>query len=74
MAATVKVITFALPEEIVAQAESLLSNNGRLISVAPFARKQAGLVLTRLAGTKEKLLKKSARVMGERGDWIPWQP
>ena len=58
MAATIKVITFSVPEKAVARAEELLTSNGGLISVAPFARKVAGLVLTQVAGTKPSVLEK----------------
>jgi len=66
MVATVKVITFALGEEVVARAERLLAERGPLVSVAPFAEKGAGLVLTRVPGTSDKLLKKRVRVVEER--------
>jgi molybdenum cofactor cytidylyltransferase len=66
MAATIKVITFSVPEEAVAHAEALLASNGGLVSIAPFAKKAAGLVLTQVAGTKQNVLEKRTRTMGER--------
>jgi molybdenum cofactor cytidylyltransferase len=66
LVATIKVITFALPEETVAQAETLLRARGPLIAIAPFATCTAGLILTRVAGTSEKLIEKRKRVVEER--------
>ena len=66
MAATIKVITFALPEAVVVQAEILLRARGPLVAIAPFATRMAGLILTRVAGTSEKLLEKRKRVIEER--------
>jgi molybdenum cofactor cytidylyltransferase len=64
MLATVKVITFAVAEATVHRAAAIAE--GGLISVAPFSRKLAGLVLTRLAATKPSVLVKRERVMAER--------
>ena len=64
MVATVKVIPFALPEAVVAQAERVAG--AAAVSVAAFAAHTAGLVLTRLPGTKESVLKKRERVMADR--------
>lgn len=64
MLATVKVITFAVAEGTVQRAAAIAE--GGLISVAPFSRKRAGLVLTRLAATKPSVLVKRERVMAER--------
>jgi len=64
MLATVKIIPFAVAESTVAQAAALAA--GGLVSVAPFARKRAGLVLTRLSNTKNSVLTKRQRVMNER--------
>jgi len=66
MAATIKVITFSVPEDVVARAEALLASNGGLVSIAPFACKAAGLVLTRVPGTKQNVLEKRTRAIGER--------
>jgi len=66
MAATIKIITFALPEAVVAEAEALLSARGPLAAIAPFGARAAGLILTRVAGTSKKLLEKRTRVVEER--------
>ena len=64
MLATVKVIPFAVAEPTVAKALTLAE--GGLVSVAPFARKRAGLILTRLSNTKSSVMGKRERVMAER--------
>ena len=59
MLATVKVIPFALPEAVVAEAESMLARAPEpRIGVAAFRRASAGLVLTRLPGSKPSVLEK----------------
>ncbi len=64
MLATVKVIPFAVAEATVAQAVVLAE--GGLVSVAPFAKKRAGLILTRFRNTKASVLDKRRRVMTGR--------
>jgi molybdenum cofactor cytidylyltransferase len=64
MLATVKIITFAVAESTLARAVRIAEDAS--VSVAPFARKRAGLVLTWLAATKPTLLAKRERVMAER--------
>ena len=51
MAATVKIIPFAVPEVLVARACDVAA--GALLSLAPFSNKRAGLVLTEIAGVHE---------------------
>jgi molybdenum cofactor cytidylyltransferase len=63
MLATVKIITFAVSEATVASARRLAEGG---VSVAPFAPKRAGLILTRFAATKSGVLDKRRRVMAER--------
>ena len=59
MLATVKVIPFALPEAVVAQAEAMLARAPKpRIAVAAFRKANAGLVLTRLNGSKPSVLEK----------------
>lgn len=65
MLATVKVITFALPETVVARAEDIAGNGGQ-ISAAPFQKKTAGLIMTRLAGAKPSVLAKRRQVTEDR--------
>ncbi len=64
MLATVKIIPFAVAEPTVANAVTL--SEGGLVSVSPFTRKRAGLILTRLSNTKSSVLAKRERVMAER--------
>lgn len=66
MIATVKVITFALDEQVVASAEALARDAGGLIHVRPFRQASAGLVLTRLPGTRTSLLEKRRRAIANR--------
>ena len=65
MVATVKIIPFSAPANIVDEAVEL-AGSGALLSVVPFTPHKAGLVLTRTAGMKETLLEKSATVIRDR--------
>jgi molybdenum cofactor cytidylyltransferase len=65
--ATVKIIPFAAPRAVIEACARIAA--GRALSVAPFQPWAAGLVLTRLAGTKESVLDRAAatqRVRAER--------
>ena len=64
MLATIKVIPFAVPEPVVAKAVALAE--GGLVSVAPFKKKRAGLIMTRFSNTKTSVLGKRERVIAER--------
>ncbi|HWV82795.1 MAG TPA: molybdopterin-binding/glycosyltransferase family 2 protein [Hyphomicrobiaceae bacterium] len=66
MLATVKVITFALPEAVVAAAEALAREAGGLMHVRAFRAAHAGLVLTQLAGTRKNLIEKRRRAIAQR--------
>jgi len=66
MIATVKIITFALPEVIVAKAEALAREAGGLLRLVPLQAKTAGLILTRLAGTKPNILSKRQQAIAAR--------
>lgn len=60
MVATVKIIPYGAPKSAVARAvEVAHSANRPLISVAPFRAMRAGLVQTRLPGTRDKVLDKA---------------
>lgn len=67
MLATVKVITFALPDAVIKRAEAILAEtrNG-LISVHEFRAKTAGLVLTRMKATKTSVLEKRRKAIEGR--------
>jgi len=53
MAATVKIIPFAVPRALVARACEVTRNTAPLLSLAPFSKKRAGLVLTEISGVHE---------------------
>lgn len=66
MVATIKIVTFALPEAVIAEAAGAAAEDGPLFSVAPFARKSVGLVQTILPGTRDKVLDKTLDVTRAR--------
>jgi molybdenum cofactor cytidylyltransferase len=66
MIATVKVITFALPEPIVAKAVEILEGGVPLASVRAFGPRSAGLVLTRMSATKASVLAKRRTAIEDR--------
>lgn len=66
MLATVKVITFAVSEAVVAQAERLLLTGPKLALVMPFQDRSAGLVLTRMPATKASVLAKRRDAIASR--------
>jgi len=66
MLATVKIIPFALPEEVVAEAEALIAAEGPALSIAPYRPLRVALVATELAGTKAKMLDKTRRILEQR--------
>ena len=67
MVATVKIIPYAAPRTAVARAmEVAKSANQPLVSVAPFKPMRAGLVQTRLPGTRDKVLEKAVGTTGKR--------
>lgn len=65
MLATVKIIPFAAPRSVVAQALELIGKRP-LVSVAAFTPHKAGLVITRLPQTKPSLIAKSGAAIRER--------
>ena len=66
MIATVKVITFALPERVVAAAEDILGAGKGLATVRGFSARTAGLVLTRMPATKASVLAKRRTAIEDR--------
>lgn len=66
MVATIKVIPFAAPEDLVARCEEIARKAGPMIAVAPFRPKRAIFVQTRLKDTKESILDKTTGVMTAR--------
>ncbi|TQV82137.1 NTP transferase domain-containing protein [Denitrobaculum tricleocarpae] len=66
MLATVKVIPLSAPASVVDEASETAAGDTPLIRVAAFQPHNVGLVLTRLPGTRDKLLKKSLEVIKGR--------
>ncbi|UEM06398.1 molybdopterin-binding/glycosyltransferase family 2 protein [Skermanella rosea] len=66
MVATIKIIPFAAPEDVVSRAEAIAADGGPLIRVAAFRPLRAALVQTRLAGMKESILDKTVGVTRDR--------
>ena len=66
MAATVKIIPFAIPETLLARCSAVAQAAGPLLRLAPFRPRQAGLLQTRLPGLKESLLEKTRTAVDAR--------
>lgn len=66
MLATVKVIPFAAPRQAVERGEQLLRGHGPLVQVMPFEPREVGLVLTRVASTKDSVLEKTEQAVAQR--------
>jgi molybdenum cofactor cytidylyltransferase len=67
MVATVKIIPYAAPRAAVQRALDVAkSANQPMISVAPFKPMRAGLVQTKLPGTRDKVLDKALGTTGKR--------
>ena len=66
MAATVKIIPFAVAEPVLARCEAIAQEGGPLLRLAPFRPRPVGLIQTRLPGVKEGVLDKTVRTMNAR--------
>ena len=66
MLATVKIIPFAAPRTAVERGEQLLQGDAPLVRVAPFTPQDVGLVLTRVADTKDSVLAKTELAVAQR--------
>lgn len=66
MIATIKIIPFAMPEQVVAECERVASGAHPPVAIAPFRPKTFGLIQTRLPGTKETVLDKTSTVLTAR--------
>src|SRR6185369_3578850 len=67
MVATVKIIPYGAPRTAVRRALDVATAANRpLVSVAPFKAMRAGLVQTRLPGTRDKVLDKAIGTTGKR--------
>ena len=68
MVATIKIIPFAASRSTIERCREIARTGGPLVQVAPFLVKSAGLVQTRLPGTKESVLDKGRNVLEVRLD------
>lgn len=66
MLATVKIIPFAAPRGAVMQAAAVAEAPQKLVRVAPFQNCRVGLVMTRVADTKDSVLAKTEAALRER--------
>ncbi len=66
LVASVKIIPFAVDGSTVAAWEAAVADGGPPIRVAPFKRLRAGLIQTRIEGTREKVLDKTVGVTRTR--------
>ncbi|MDH3593620.1 MAG: molybdopterin-binding/glycosyltransferase family 2 protein [Rhodospirillales bacterium] len=74
MAATVKIIPFAVPEAAVARCREIAGEAEPLVQIAPFATRRVGLIQTSLPGTKPRLLDKTRRAVDARLAALDCQP
>lgn len=65
MVATVKIIPFAVAEDLVARAEAACGER-EAFSVRPFQPRRVGMIQTVLPGVKASVLDKTARITGDR--------
>ena len=66
MLATIKIIPFAAPRDVIASGSEIARRVEPLVRVAPLLDKPVGLVLTRLPGTKDSILEKSLQITRQR--------
>ena len=66
MVATIKIIPFALRQELVAAAEAQADADNALVGIAAFRPHRIGLVITDLPGAKASLLTKRIKAMTDR--------
>jgi molybdenum cofactor cytidylyltransferase len=66
MLATVKIIPFAAPKDAVDTCVTIAAGDGPLVRVAPLKAREAGLILTRLPGTKDSVLDKTVKTLEAR--------
>jgi molybdenum cofactor cytidylyltransferase len=70
MVATVKIIPFAAPEDIVARCSAIAAEGAPLLRVAAFRPLAVGMIQTRLPGLKESILDKTRDVTRGRLDTL----
>ena len=70
MVATIKIIPFAVPGDVLEVCLETIAAGGGLFRVAPFAPRKVGLVQTTLPGTRRKLLDKTVAVVRSRVEML----
>jgi molybdenum cofactor cytidylyltransferase len=66
LVATIKIIPFAVPGAVLAEAEALARQGGSPLTLHPFRPLKVGLVVTELPGVKESATGKTIEVTGQR--------
>ena len=66
MAATIKIIPFAVPKETLARCLAILKQGSPLLRVAPLKPRKVGLLQSHLPGTKTSILEKTKAVIDTR--------
>jgi molybdenum cofactor cytidylyltransferase len=66
IAATIKIIPFAVPEKNLAKAEKQAGKGGALVNLRPFQAHRVALLQTTLPGTQAKILAKTSAVIAAR--------
>ena len=74
MAATVKIIPFAVPRSLLQSCLDLAHQTGPILRQAPLRPRATGLIQTRLSGTKESVLDKTREVTNARLSELGCQP
>ncbi|HLB30834.1 MAG TPA: molybdopterin-binding protein [Gammaproteobacteria bacterium] len=70
LVATVKIIPFAVPGEILAVCEREAAAAAPVLKIAPFQPKRAGFIQTILPGIQDSMLNKTTRVLRRRLDAV----
>ncbi len=70
MVATIKIIPFAVPGEVLETCLKTVVAAGGLFDVAPFLQRKTGLIQTTLPGTRRKLLDKTLTVVRNRVEML----
>lgn len=66
LTATIKIIPFAVPGDRLEACLEIAEENGPIVRLHAFQRRQVGLVQTRLPGTKESVLDKTRQAVDQR--------
>ncbi|WP_420348490.1 NTP transferase domain-containing protein [Pelagibius sp.] len=74
MAATIKIIPFAITRHVLEACLAVACSQGPMIRIAPLQPRKVGLIQTSLSGTKEKLLDKTRDVANQRLAMLDCEP